>query len=487
MRTPVKRAFERVLRIPRLKRTELEAVDDKLPNRYEVLERVTVENDYYNSDDDLCFDFSFRPTPTTAALMTRLGLLFRPAGSGFSVLFDTGRETQLLDYLRRMEESGAKQKEAVWPRLSFALSTGNPLFSSFTDIPITTDPMKENFYFSNRDAHASPPEDKIILNPGRHVRGEQLVRTIGTQCAIPVGRPVSRVIVRNIEGTIVNCQPRCVPVDYARSVPQERMSCDDLASFLAATEPTTDGQMCRDIIYLNFSLLPEDQYTIEKLDSAGNPVEPPERVLYTSSAPIPLCFIDLLFAKPTGPKAGKREGIYPVRNLSGKHPTIVTVDYTLKFRRRSTVWNYFVVGAETAPDLRIESAPEHPVGFFGPCLVKLANGKVASRFTSKEAIPLMQRSDFHFQLLCGGDETEEQVLINRLPVASPGQVLPQTRREFCAALRASLIPGTDAAPRCRRLVEKLCPPFEGRGGRASAVPSLDASEPTTYSDLYVYV
>lgn len=487
MRTPVHRAFERVLRVPKLKREELETVRERPPNRYEVLESVTVENDFYNSDENFCLDFSFRPTPTTAALMTRLGLLFRPYGMGFSVLFDAGRQTELIDYLRRMEETGAQNGEPVWPRLSFALSNNNPLFTSLTDIPISTDPTKENFYFSNRTAHPSPLNDQIILNPGRHVRGAQMVKTIGTQYALPVGPRVNLVVVRNIEGAVVNCQPRCVPVAYARTVSQERITCDDLNSYLAKTKPVTDDQVCRDIIHLNFSLLPEDEYTIEKVDADGNPVEPPEKVLYTSSAPIPLCFIDLLFARPTGPKAGKREGIYPVRNLNGKKPTIVTVDYTLKFQRRSTIWNYFIIGAENAPDLRIETSSGDPVGFFGPCLVRLSNGKVASRFTSMEPIPLMQRSDFHFQLVCGGDESEERALIRRLPVASPGQVLPQTRREFCKSLRRSLIPGSDAAPRCRRLVEKLCPQFEGRAARASVPPSLEASEFTTYSDLYVYV
>ncbi len=487
MRTPVNRAFERVLRVPRLKREEVETVVQRTPSRYEILESVTVENDFYNSDKDFCLDFSFRPTPTAAALMDRLGLLFRPDGTGFSVLFDTGRQTQLIDYLRRMEESGAQNGELVWPRLSFALSNNNPLFTSLTDIPISTDPTRENFYFSNRDAHRSAPEDKIILNPGRRVRGKQLVKTIGTQYALPVSRRVNLVLVRNIEGTVVNCQPRCVPAAYARTVPQERISCDDLNSYLAKNRPTTDDRVCRDIIHLNFSLLPEDEYTIEKVDAQGTLVEPPEKVLYTSSAPIPLCFIDLLFAKPTGPNASKREGIYPVRNLTGRNPTIVTVDYTLKFHRRSTVWNYFVIGAENAPDLRIETSSGDPVGFFGPCLVKLSNGKLASRFTSMEPIPLMQRSDFHFQLVCGGDDSEERVLIRRLPVASPGQVLPLTRREFCKALRKSLMPDSEATPGCRRLVEKLCPLFEGRAGRTSVPPSLEASEFTTYSDLYVYV
>lgn len=487
MRTPVHRAFERVLRVPKLKREEIESVSQRPPSRYEILASVTVENDFYNSDGDLCLDFSFRPTPTTAALLTRLGLLFRPEGTGFSVLFDCSRQEQLIDYLRRMEESGAQNGELVWPRLSFALSNNNPLFTSLTDIPISTDPTMENFYFSNRDAHRSTAENKILLNPGRRVRGEQLVKTIGTQYALPVSRRVDLVLVRNIEGTVVDCQPRCVPAAYARTVPQERISCDDLNSYLAKTQPVTDDQVCREIIHLNFSLLPEDEYTIEKMDAQGNPVEPPEKVLYTSTAPIPLCFIDLLFAKPTGPKAGKREGIYPVRNLTGKNPTIVTVDYTLKFQRRGTVWNYFVIGAENAPDLRIETTTGEPVGFFGPCLVKLSNGKVASRFTSMEPIPLMQRSDFHFQLVCGGNGSEERVLIRRLPVASPGQVLPLTRREFCQVLRKSLIPGPDAAPSCRRLVEKLCPLFEGRAGRTSVPPSLEASEFTTYSDLYVYV
>ena len=56
-------------------------------DRYKPLFSVTFRHNYYNRNEGLCPDFAVTPTPSSAALMASLGLLFRDDGTGFSVLF----------------------------------------------------------------------------------------------------------------------------------------------------------------------------------------------------------------------------------------------------------------------------------------------------------------------------------------------------------------------------------------------------------------
>ncbi len=477
------RAFERVLSLPSKPRVGPAAA---VPgsDKYGILAKVSIEHTYYNASAGRCPDFMADPTPATAARMKKIGLLFRNDETGFYILYDRSRTDQLVDYLRRTAGFEA------WPRLSFVLWTGNPFFVSFSEIPIATDPMKSNFYFSNRTAHPGEPVGTVLLNPGRFVRGDQLVKVIGTQYPVTVDLRINRVVVRDIANEIVNCQPRCVPVPLARLITPEWVSCARLDEFLTLN-PYPVEEVCRDVIYLDFSGLPEGEYTVEKVDAAGIPVEAADLVLYTSMAPIPLCFIDLLFTKPGGIRKGKKEGVYPVVGLNTKNPRVTPVTYTLRFQSRRTHWNYFIVpAAESRPlrDPRIEDLSGTGVTFLGPCRVELANGQTAYRFTSKQTIPLRQRSEFRFQLLCGrSGTTEEKILVKRLPVASAKQVLPLTPAGACRKLTASLLPESAAEPGCQSLIRNLCSPAE-RKKAGPAVSSPDTGlETTTYSDIYVYV
>lgn len=253
-----------------------------------------------------------------------------------------------------------------------------------------------------------------------------------------------------------------------------------------------------DKIYLDFSLLPEGKYLVEKVQhnerTKEEKVIDSETGIYTLSAPAPLCFIDLFL---TDPMPGiTHNGIYPVRNLFDSDPEIVEVTYKLRFLARKTLWNYFIVPQPQRPldDLSIisESGPE----FIGPCAVVLANGAKAYRFLSEEPIPLHRQSSARFQLVSDG-----AVLAKRLPVASIQQVLPRSEWTACRDLLASLQPGADDWPPCHTLYKTLCKGFcKGENpqecakkirnlGEQKSGPNSNAKEfhNRNYSDIFVYV
>lgn len=425
--------------------------------------------------------------------MRSLGLLFKDDGFGFSVLYDTTREENLVNYLRLQADPGVPEprpeRRGVWTRLSFVLCLKNMYFANFTRIPIDTNSTSSNFYFSNQNAREKPT-GKVILNTGNKVNGSELIPVTAVQYSVPVSDKVQCVQVCAISGLEVICKPRCVSVAIAGSKSWENIDCEDIFEPISPLAVP----VCTDVIYLDFSLLPEDKYTIRKLGSNGRPVGKPKHILYTASYPISLCFIDLLFTDPL-PKetaaAPPEQGVYPIRDLWSDSETrkVYPVDYDLVFRRRKTIWSYYVVpqpDSERFEQLRIvdvtaresEEPSRRRIRFAGPCCVRLANGSVAYRFISREAIPLTQQSRFRFQLrgYRRGMVPNEGVLVDRLPVASNEQVLPKTADAVCRELIDSLCPDVEQGEKCTLLREHVC--------SEEAV-----SDPSTqnYSEIYVYV
>jgi hypothetical protein len=470
---------------------------------YVRLMRVSVKHTYYNLLKYDCPDFTFSPTPSSSALMKSLGLIFRSEATGFSILYDQKRKDDLLQYLRRQQEPpqvGCLPEGGVWTRLSFVLTVNNPYFINFTDIPIDLDPGLQNFYFTNQDAHLTDSGD-TILNRNEYVSDikHELLDVVPVQFPVQVSEAVKELRVKDISGEVVICQRRCLPVTETPEQSARLINCDEPAP--------TDVLVCRDTIYLDFSSLPEDKYTLEKIwnDNLSAEAEPwaEREVVYTSAAPTPLCFIDLLFANPTGDAAG----VYPVRDLFGPQPSIVNVNYQLQFRARSTFWTYFIVPQpqlERFENLRIESLElkrtQH-VNFAGPCCVILANDQKAYRFTSEKAIPFQQQSEYRFRLLGQhGLMPHDGIIVARLPVISKQQIL---RDEITVLLEVekNLCPqGNDK--RCRRLVRRLSKCFRegstskaelerlkrhGANRRSKQFRQQQQRCPNLYSDTYVYV
>jgi hypothetical protein len=440
--------------------------------------QVSLRHTYYNAARGECADFDISPTPTTATLMRDLGLLYRYEGAGFSVLYDEARTDVLLNYLARQREPDTSPRAGqCWARLSFVLALNNPYFVNFTDIPIDVNPAEENFYFTNRKAHADDL-GRVVLNPGDEVTHAELLSVVSTQVKLHLARGSEAVLARDISGAEV-IEPTCGP-------PGEK------DARLAPARAKDDTR----IVYLDFSQLPEDKYLIQVVEAndcenvrLSDKVVRQWRVLYTTPAPVPLCFIDLLFTDPTG----KGRGIYPVTYPDGpsQQGEIVPVHYELRFGARATYWNYFVVPqpqTESFEGLRIESVSQPPVEFAGPCCVRLSNGARAYRFCSKRRLRLRQQSEYNFRLLGRhGLMTHEGALVARLPVASCRQVLPLSAEDASAALSQSLCPDVEPDGRCLELIDLLCPP--AAKGREAGPPRDRSPTPAThnYSDTYVYI
>ncbi len=474
---PASRTFERTLRAPFRFPIKEGRYQDGLQSTqrdprqffYQTLMRVAVHHTYYNSSGFLCPAFGFTPTPASAALMAKLGIIFRTEETGFSVLYDEIRQDDLIRFLRRQAEEGE-----VWTRLSFQMPLENDYFVNLTEIPIATEASAENFYFSNQRAH--PREGLLLLNPGRRVDARQLLPVVPGQLPVPAeidGRKVDEVQVYDIAGDRVLCVPRCVTRKAAELKNPADFTCADKCRCPHEDCACAGERCCRctDMIYVNFASLREDKYTLKIIDSAGDPIVEPMDVLWTFFYPMPLCFIDLLFTSPQGRKPEN----YPVRGLFSDRPEIVTADYTLRFERRSTLWNYYIVPPQPGvlEDLRIENLSPFPVEFAGPCKVFLPDGREAFRFLSKQPLPLQEQPECNFRLRGRHKHwPHEKTLVDRLPAASSQQVLPEPPSVSCAELQASLAPHEAERPRCKRLIDRVC-----RAGDLRR----------NYSAIYVYV
>jgi hypothetical protein len=453
---------------------------DQRASVYARLARVAVRHTFYNATGGRCGDFAVRPTQYTAALMRSLGLLFKPEADGFSVLYDTKGEPELLSYLGRQ----AHQDGSVWTRLTFLLSLTNPYFVNFTDIPIDHDPARWTFWLSNQKAHGRGA--MVLLTPGTRVTGDERLLVAGGQVVEPAGPDVVRVEVCGISGEPMLCKPRCVPKSVADRLRPDQLVCDPYAQ-----ENEKDEPVCTDRLFFDLSLLPEDCYSVQAV-LKDDTVEPRGKFVYTSLYPMPLCMVDLLFTDPYagGPAlvAPGETGVYPV-SLQGKG-SVQGVDYVLRFTRRKTWWNYYVVpqrGGELH-ELSIAEAAHagttRRVRFLGPCEVRLPGGQRAYRFLSSRPLPLEQRSRLHLRLSGRtADMHRAQVLVERLAVPSGQQVLPYSGEGACQQAVRALRRPRDPGARCRRLLRHLC----GAGPDPGATGSGDPPPSRDFSDVYVYV
>jgi hypothetical protein len=267
-------------------------------------------------------------------------------------------------------------------------------------MPIDTNPIQQNFYFTNQNAHRTDPDADVVLTAGDWVDGSALLPVEGAEVRIETPPDVEEVVVYNIAGERVLVERRCVPV--SASPPEE---------------------VCRSAVFLDFAKLGEDKYEIEVIGDVVRRWP----VLYTEAEPIPLCFVDLLFTNPTGRKAD----FYPVRHLYPEDKTtIVPMRYTLHFRPRETFWRYNIVPQPQRAeldDLAIETEGGlQQIPFLGPETVTLINGALAYRFVSGKLLPTLQRSFFRFRLKGRSPRAPaiDDVLVSRLPVAASNQLVP---------------------------------------------------------------
>jgi hypothetical protein len=503
------RAFERSLGSPAISGPD--SAGDSTARKFsrERLMQVTLRHSYYNRSNpaEACPDFKISPTAASSHLMNQLGLLFRDEGTSFSILYDKLREDTLLEYLRRQKQFN--EKGQCWSRLSFVLALNNPYFVNFTALPISLNPASQNFYLTNQQAQRKP-DGEVRLDWGA---SGSLLPVVPVNFPVPQlsgvdWNQVQEIRVHDISGERVLCKPRCVPKDLLD--PEDTLKKPKGLAAITCEEaeeckgPDDLECTCAETIYLDFSLLPEDKYTIDEVTFSGtHSAADAGAVLYTTSYPTPLYFLDLLFTSPSG----ENPNLYPIRNLvpTENDKTIVKlINYELKFEARKTFWNYYVVPppGETFQNLEIEGEPA--MDFEGPWDVNLPNGTPAYRFVSRKPLPFRQQSPFRFRLR--GELTLTSsfgTLIDRLPVPPIGQVLQD---EVTACLGLDKMIAAGAKGEARKLKAQLCNClFKNFGAglslderlerirqrcadsqsRACQELSLHCSK--LYSDAYVYV
>ncbi len=508
------RAFEHSLSSPALSSPDTLGETRGRKFSYERLMQVTIRHSFYNRSNpaEACPDFTISPTAASAVLMNQLGLLFKDEGTSFSILFDKMREALVLDYLRRQKD--LNDAGQCWTRLSFVLALKNPYFVNFTALPISLNPASQNFYLTNQQAR-------------RKLNGEVRLAWGGSGSLLPVvpvnfpapqlggvdWSDVQEVRVHDISDEVVLCKPRCVPKDLLDpndpsvdskhpSTPKglAAITCEDAEKCQGPNDPDCT---CAETLYLDFSQLPEGKYTIDEVTFSGtHSGADAGAVLYTTSYPTPLYFLDLLFTSPSGENAD----LYPIRNLGaveGDETIVELISYELKFEARETFWNYYVVPppGETLQNLEIEG---EPMDFAGPWAVNLPNGTPAYRFVSKKPLPFRQQSPFRFRLQGELKLTSSfGTLIDWLPVPPVGQVLQD---EVTACLGADKMIAPGAKGDARKLKAQLCKCLSRNFGtrlslderverirqrcadsqnRACRELSLNCSK--LYSDAYVYV
>ncbi|MEJ1968729.1 MAG: hypothetical protein WDN03_08905 [Rhizomicrobium sp.] len=357
---------------------------------YETLMSVSFRHTYYNLDGEACPDFTVEPTLATARLMQSLGLIFRDQGSGFSVFCDISRTKALLSFLARNEYDGPEPGQ-YWTRLSFILICRNPYFANITALPLDLSSALHCYYLGNQFAHMQ--DETVLLTPGRSLTAEALQRVIDQQTAVPLHPHDKGVEALALSGARALWEPRCV-IDAAGK------------------------EVCLETVYLDFSQLPQGEYTLRYvLDDGG--FETIDTGVYAAGAPIAYAFADLLFSSPTAISPG----IYPADLAAG---TLATVNYVLPFEARATYWIYYIVQQSPATpftDLRIETRSGE-ITFWGPEEVTLPTGARAACFTSDMPLHLRQKSPYDFTLYGKHplEQRREREIVPRLPVAGPQQV-----------------------------------------------------------------
>ena len=367
---------------------------------------VTVTHNYYTLNDTLCPDFSTTPTPSSAALMASLGMIFKHEAAGFSVFIQHRKLRPLIAYLKRTAQQ-SDGSSGFWGRLTFSMRLTNPLFVGITALPIQTKTTQLNLYGCNDQAHQEA--DMAVLPAGSYMGAEALYPVVGSEVTLTLPPQARRVTVTDISGAVV------IPAPGG----------DEVILF-----PTREGPDAPKRAMLDFSGLPYDLYTIAVEDAERQPVEGkayPRTVLYVAPQPDAKVLLDVPFTRPPPDSAG----IYPIPSLFDAEVDLAEcgqVAYRLPFDARRTYWQYFVVSQDPAGqlcNLQIEGQGSLFQQESQP--VVLPNGCSAVLFKADTALPLRQKSLQHFQLSGqrrDADGQENTIRISRLPVAAGAPVWP---------------------------------------------------------------
>ncbi len=109
--------------------------------------------------------------------------------------------------------------------------------------------------------------------------------------------------------------------------------------------------------------------------------------------------------------------------LIDDNANVTPKDYRIKFRNRKTYWKYHLLKEVKKDALYIEDQ-SNEIEFDKPKDIFLSGNRPAKIFRSKITLPLMEHSNYQFQLK-EENSVVDKVLIKRLPVASSDQILKE--------------------------------------------------------------
>ncbi|MTI22452.1 hypothetical protein E1176_15575 [Fulvivirga sp. RKSG066] len=299
---------------------------------------------------------------------------------------ETAQLINKLGFLLKQDDSGlhilcdGERKEALHYKLSrqelsfsFWMTCNNAYFRNFTAIP--TEHRNSIFYFSNAK------EKKDDLQKGEFVSAEDTLQVRPNYFDYQLADAKGKLELKDDEDQVI----------VSRDVDAEILP------------------------HTTFENLPEGKYKLylndkekEKFIAIASKVSQP-----------PLGLVEIKFTEKM-----KKEMLAKIEEQA----ELPQYNYEIKFKARDTFWRYMVVPkyVRGIQDATIYSEKKG-VSFSKAEEVKLVNGTNALSFSSNTALPLMEYSDFHFQLRKKNGGNANKVLIRRLPVPPIDSIKPETR------------------------------------------------------------
>lgn len=351
---------------------------------YKVLFRVIIRHGYNDASRGLCKAFKIAPSPSSADLMRSHGMVFQDTGTGFAVYI---RDTQIESFVSYLRRQGWANPAGVqyWSWLSFVLVPQDPFFVGITSLPIDTNPLYENLYGTNQDAHRA--DAVTLITSGPAMSAGDVVPVTAAQFTVAAPGPFDQVVVRDISGRVVLVVPSDADIAEKKRELGE-ITEDDLHYPLGPT-----------YVQVDLSTLPLGLYTYN-IWSVRDVESEPVTLLYTAANPgPPLTFLDVLFSRPDASQGG----IYPVPPLYTDEPIypddVGNVTYELRFETRQTWWQYYVVSQTPGSVLtHLEIAGDGVTFTRAPQPVLLPNGEIATLFQSDETLAMRQIPPQRFAL-----------------------------------------------------------------------------------------
>jgi hypothetical protein len=332
---------------------------------------VRLRHDYYQ--DGACPALRVVPTRATMALLAARRLRLIPRADGFCVIGPV-----------EVDSSGhARASFPLEPgnRFVFALVLTEPDFLYFTELPLEGGP-RQRYLLRNRAGSAA-------LSSKASVGAADQVRLTGPQLTVQVPRKAI--------GTTVRVE-------------------DEAGSPLASAQvPAFDG----DSFEVTLSL--GEFSGLARVRVGSSPAE----LLFVDAELVGMGPFGILELRPV-------EGVWPLQRTVNKKQAIATAEFTVEFRRRSSLWRYHVVTAEGWPDassLAIQYPTNAPAPYPSgitfsratfPEITALFPGKSVVSFQSSQPLPFHQGALRNTRL-----EISRGTLLHELPNA-PRNTLKRT-------------------------------------------------------------